>query len=858
MRKYTLFTILTILISINTTAQLVFEGQVFEKDGETTIPFANVSALPSGEGTTTDIDGNFSLKTYKKIRTLTFSFMGYESYVHKVNNVSDRNIVIKLGTNDIKINETIVIAKRRKIKKDTAAITLYRNVVKHKEENRPIGMNSYQFKEHIKYEFDLYKFKPNLPNRFYMKPFAYAFDFVDTTEAGNWFVPGLLIEELKEVYYKKEPKKSKEILLGNMGTGLENLSATIMISDIFEKINMYDNMIEAGGKPFASPFSPAGIITYMYFLSDSTVDENGVKSFRLDFSPRVKKSIAFNGYAWIETENFAITEMEFRIPKKSNLNFISDFYVKQSFTKPDNKHWFLNAEEMHVAFNPLKSKKGRSLLVKKRTSRQDTKLNIDIPDSVFVGESKIVADSVENRSQEWWTANRIEALTESEKNIGLVVDSIQRKKVYTNVKNILYGLSSGYLRFGKTPIIELGQFYKFYSRNNVEGHRLKFGARTNKYLSRDFQLTAYGAYGTKLAKNREIDDPFSLSPWSYLVNLRVMLPRINNRWQVLEFRHSNDFKLLGSDIKYNESYTHDHLIFGLMRTKPITKIMKIEEYNIMYEKEWFNGFSTELSVSHNTFNSVQGVFDFKRVNKFGVVEAFPNFSTAEIGLIARIEVGKNYFENEFIRTEAGSKNPQISISYNGSFKGILGADYGFHKLGFTWFHRFSHALGFTKYQFKGGYSFGDVPYPLMFLHKGNESFYWGRKAYSIMKESEYASDRFAAFWMDHHFDGKILNLIPGINYLQLRSILLFKILVGDVSQKNRDLILMPNSLKSTIAEDQKLFVELGFGIENILKVLRVDFVWRMTQVDLFGKKQGSVDGLPVTPFTIKFAIQPKL
>lgn len=860
MNKYTIFLILTIFVGLNINAQLVFQGQVFEKDGITTIPFANVSALPSGEGTTTDIDGNFSLSTYKKVRTLTFSFMGYESFELKVKNESDRNIIIKLGTNDIKINETVVIAKRRKIRKDTAAITLYRNVVKHKEENRPKGMESYHFKEHIKYEFDLYKYNPKLPNRFYMKPFAYAFDFTDTTEAGNWFVPGLLIEELKENYYQKSPNKSKEILHANMGTGLENLSASIMISDVFEKINMYDNMIEAGGKPFASPFSTGGILTYRYFLSDSITNEEGVKLFRLDFSPRNKQGIAFNGYAWIETENFAITEMEFRIPKKANLNFISDFYVKQSFTKPDNEHWFLTAEELHIAVNPLKSKKGRSLLLKKRTRRQGIELNIDIPAEIFEGEAKMVADSVENRSPEWWVENRIEPLTQSEINIGLLVDSIQRRKVYTNVKHSLYAFASGYIRFGKTPKIEFGQFNKFVSSNNVEGVRLKFGARTNKYLSRDFQLTVYGAYATKLAKERNEWDPYSLSPWSYLANLRVMLPRVNNRWQVLEFRYSNDYRLLGSEVKYNESLTHDHTVIGLLRDpkRPIDGIMKVLEYNIMYEKEWFNGFSTELNLSHNTFSSVQGTFDFKRKNKLGEIEAFPSFTIAEIGLATRIEVGKNFFENEFIRTAAGSKNPQIEISYNAGFKGILGGDYTYHKFGLRWFQRASSVLGFSKYQFRAGYALGDVPYPLMFLHRGNESFYWGRKSYSIMQEAEYVSDRYAAFWIDHHFDGKILNSIPGVKLLQLRSILLFKVLVGDVRQSNKDLILLPSTIKSTLQEDQKVYIELGFGIENILKFLRLDFVWRLTQSGAFGTPHKEIGGTPVTPFAIRFAIQPKL
>ena len=859
MKKNILIFIVFIFYSIIVNAQLVFEGQVLEQDGTTTIPFVNIIALPSGEGTTTDIDGRFTLRSSKKIRTLNFSFIGFETRVVKVKNESDRNMFITLITSDIKINEAVVFAKKRKIKKDTAAITLYRNVVKHKPENRPKGMDSYHYKEHSKMEFALYKYNPKLSTRWYMQAFRYAFDFADTTRAGNLYVPGLLMEELTEIYYKKKPEKRKKIMLANMATGMDNLSATLILSDVFQRIDMYDNVIEAGGKPFASPFSKTGILTYRYFLSDSTTNEDGVKMYRLDFSPRNKHSIAFNGYAWIENKNFAITEMEFRIPTKANLNFINDFYVNQTFSKPDDKHWFLTAEEMHVSVNPLKTKKGRSILLKKRISRNDIELNVNIPDSIFDGESLIIDDSVATRSRDWWVENRVTELTESEKNIFKVVDSLQNTKTYINLQNAIYASTSGYLRFGKKPPIEIGQFYKFVSWNNIEGIRLKFGARTNKHLTRKVQVTAYGAYATKLAKNREIHDPLSLDPWSYLFNARFMLPRKNHHWHILEFTYSNDFTFLGTTSK-EQMFNHDNLFLSLLRTEPLEEIMKIEEYRVQYEKEWVNGFTTDIFASRKTFFPVKNIFEFDRVNYLGDTVSIPKFTNSEMGVTAHFKFGKNYFENEFIRTSAGSKKPQIELTYAFGMKGILGGDYNYHKLKLKWFHRFSHKLGFTRYTIKGGYTFGETPYPLLFMHQGNTNYYYNIRTYSAMQEFEYASDKYAAIWIDHHFDGKILNAIPLVKLLKFRSIFLFKVLWSDIKPANRNLILMPKTLQSTNLEQDKVFVELGFGIENIIKLFRVDFVWRMTQVDLLNNYSNvkTIQGVPVDRFTIKFAVQPKL
>lgn len=838
MKKSVYFLIIFFFIVQNIFGQYVYKGRVLEKDGIEPIPFVNITALPSSEGTTTDIDGKFVFKSDKKPLSLTFSFIGYETLKYKVEKNKEDSINIKLIASDIRIDETVIIAKRRNIQKDTAAITLYRNVVKHKDENQPKGLDSYYYKEHTKMEFDLYKFKPKFPTRWYMKPFKIAFDYTDTTEAGHLLMPALLQEDLVEIYYNKDPLKNKKIILASQATGLENMSANLLVSNYLQRIDMYDNVIEAGGKSFSSPFSPSGIVTYAYFLSDSTVNSEGVTLYRLDFSPRNNYEIAFNGYAWIEAENFAITQMEFRVPSKANINFINDFYVNQSFEKPDGKNWFLTAEEMHVSFNLTKSKKTQSVLLQKRIKRDDIDLNNEYNPENFKGEALIIEDSVNNRSEEWWEENRISPLTETEKNIFVVVDSVTNMLIYRDMQRLIYFATTGYARFGKKVPVEIGQIHKFFSWNNVEGIRLKFGARTNKFLSKDFQLEAYAAYGLKDKQ------------WKGLVNLHIMLPQTNHHWHTLNISYTNDFTFLGAT-NTEQKFNHDNIFLSLLRSAPLEKIMRIEDYAFEYEREWLNGFSTILKGSRKTFFAIPNTFEFNTYDQSGALVSLEKFSTTEIGLETLIEFGKNYFRNDYFRLPAGSKQPEIRIGYTLGLKGALGGEYNYHKFSFNLYHRLTNKIGFTKYQVKAGYILGDAPYPLMFMHQGNNNFYYSGSAYSNMGEFEYASDRYAALWLDHHFDGKILNAIPLIKRLQFRSIFLFKILVGDIKGSNRSIIEMPNSLQSTFNEKEKIYAEMGFGIENILKVLRVDFMWRLTQRDKV------FDGKNIQKFAIKFAFQPK-
>ena len=50
-------------------------------------------------------------------------------------------------------------------------------------------------------------------------------------------------------------------------------------------------------------------------------------------------------------------------------------------------------------------------------------------------------------------------------------------------------------------------------------------------------------------------------------------------------------------------------------------------------------------------------------------------------------------------------------------------------------------------------------------------------------------------------------------------------LIGNVSESNLDIMDLPIGMRVP----DTWYVEAGFGIENILQLLRVDFYWRVTQ-----------------------------
>ena len=137
------------------------------------------------------------------------------------------------------------------------------------------------------------------------------------------------------------------------------------------------------------------------------------------------------------------------------------------------------------------------------------------------------------------------------------------------------------------------------------------------------------------------------------------------------------------------------------------------------------------------------------------------------------------------------------------------------------------ALGYFKYRFEGGKFFGLVPYPLLELHRGNNTYYFDESAFNMMNLYEFVSDQYVSAYATHHFQGFFFNHFPLLRRLKLREVASIKGVIGSISDKNRAELLFPDQLYTL----SKPYVEVSVGIENILKVLRIDYVQRLTYLD---------------------------
>ena len=80
MKKPYLYLLLLALVGVSAYSQSgELTGKVMDKEYNDVLPFANVLIKETGSGTTTDFEGNYSIKLAAGVYTVSFSFIGYET-----------------------------------------------------------------------------------------------------------------------------------------------------------------------------------------------------------------------------------------------------------------------------------------------------------------------------------------------------------------------------------------------------------------------------------------------------------------------------------------------------------------------------------------------------------------------------------------------------------------------------------------------------------------------------------------------------------------------------------------------------------------------------------------------------------
>src|SRR4051812_48498143 len=196
--------LLLLFFSQISTAQMVTEvyGKVVDASTKEPLSYVNVR-LGILKATLTDPRGEYSIRTTERVDSISFSYIGYRTRTIHIKRGASQALNIEMGSDELKLVEiTVKAGKKHKRVVDTAANYVFYQVLKHKNENRDNSLASYKYENYDRFQISLLNPSKKFQNFFLFRPFAFALANKDTTETGSMYIPGVIKENLSDVYYR--------------------------------------------------------------------------------------------------------------------------------------------------------------------------------------------------------------------------------------------------------------------------------------------------------------------------------------------------------------------------------------------------------------------------------------------------------------------------------------------------------------------------------------------------------------------------------------------------------------------------------------------------------------------------------
>ncbi len=883
LRRYVLFIFAMLtgfavsLVGQETAQRTSISGTVVDADTGETLPFVqiyflksttNKGMIPSEIGTTSDLDGNFSISNTSGYNTLHFQMLGYKTEMLTLRKGQNRkDVKIKMSPDVYGLQDIVVTPKNRKRdykRKGNPAVELIKNVIANKEKHCVQTADYYTAKTYSRMSFALDNIKVNWEKPFW-KNFTFVKKYIDTTGVYP-SVTVSLREHINEEYYQRKPHREKKILQKKRIFGIEDLvssgSFQENINAIFRDVEINDNSMNLLFNRFVSPLSSTLAVTfYQYYIMD-TIMVDGYPCIDLAFVPVNSESYGFTGHLYIVNDStFRLKRYAINVPPDINLNFVSNYSVEHSYKQLPNGLWAPDRTTTYAKFYILNNKRG--MLARQTKIYTDWDLETPIPKQTF---SALKADEVETNdstAQRFgaaaWDTLRPEPLTKYENSVyELVQEATSNQKIASMIAAV-NAITTEFI--ATTPArdmdlskFDIGPIYQFVSWNMLEGVRVRVGGASTAKLHDQFFFRGYLAFGTKDLR------PKYNATFIYTFDKHKNQPYDGIRHH-LQLSAQYDVEEPG---QLTDVIRRDHILMSIPTSKPT---MGFNQYvfhaKLEYMKEWRNKFSIRTSFDFMN-NEAAGALKYERVNWAMNPDSSWNFNTTGIpsyrnyeGCIefryspgSRVYIDRMGIESPFAMDKDA---PTVQLTHYVGYlddrpHGGNGFIYNRTEAMFDqrfWFSAFGH----LDLRVQTGMIWQKVPFTKLYIPNTSTSIFLAQRAFNLMKPMEFLMDQYVALFATYYFKGWILNRIPGLNKLKLRGVVSVAAIYGGLSKKNNPFLETGTGLyefpqdatfddsgywtagRTTSPIGKLPYIEITAGFENILKFIRIDYVRRITYND---------------------------
>ena len=793
------------------------------------IPYASIALMGTDEGTLATAGGGFTINSRARFTRLRVTAMGYRAREVEIKTGQGNIVIINMVATGVELDELVVRKGKEKYsKKDNPAVEMIKQLRARRDDNDPRRHPHYGYSQYERMMLGL----GDLDNLI-SKPEEQRWidEYADTSLlTGKRILPVSIKETVTRDYYG--PQGHKQVILGTKSAGIderinqENIKK--ILDDFMGEIDIFQNDVTLLTNRFVSPLSRIAVDFYKFYLND-TVMIDGERCAVLSFVPFTPQTFGFLGnlYVSLEDTTMFIKRVSMGVPHDINLNYVERMSIVQDFERAPDGSRLKVRDNLEVGFKLMPGVP--EAFARRETTYRDH--NFERPEGGvfnFKGDQS-TGSGAAFMPDEFWQEYRPEGVLTTAATMNSLMQRMRSYKLFYWAERFIAVMVNGYLPTGSPSKVDIGPLNTLVSGNSLEGLRLRIGAASNVNLSRHWFARGYLAYGFRDKKLKYMGSlEYSFVPKKAL----------DQEFPIhsLCLTHRYDVDKLGQHYLYTNQ---DNVFLTLKRHKDI-RMQYMRTTRLEYRREWYNHFSIALGIEHNVHEATQYV---PFVNGDGKWR--DRYTQAGFTAQLRFAPGETFYQTRSYRIPINMDAPIITLTQTYMPKDFMGSLHEINKTELGLQKRFwFSAFGYADVIVKGEKIWSKVAYPDLLLPNVNLSYTIQPESYALMKPMEFVNDQALSWDLTYWGNGILMNRIPFIKKLRLREVVSMRGIWGSLSEKNNpeksdDVFLFPADALCQTMGDQP-YMEAGIGLDNILTVLRVDYVWRLTYCDHAGTDRRGV------------------
>ena len=832
-RKYAL--VITVII-LNVTAMYAqsgltrIHGNVKDENGEV-LPYTTVRLKDTSTGCITDYNGNFSFNAKADGQTLVVTSIGYKDYEVKLTSRTSYPLKITLTSSAYDMEEVVIKPTRERYqKKGNPAVELITEIINRRNEDNPFNNEFVSRDRYETFLIALDNFTEEKQQQATFRNFPFLQEYVDTSKVSGKPVLNVSSRELAATdYFQRRPSRQKQKVHGREWIGIEDFlpdeEVRASLEATLKDVDLFNDKVMIMRNEFVSPFSDIATTYYRFYLQDTLLVE-GEKCVDLAFVPRNLQSFGFTGHLYITVDSTHFVKwVQMNVPYDINLNFVEYMNVEQKFDR-DSEHPRLLTYECITAelklYDFIDGIYGR-----REVFYSGYKFNDDVDTEPFTHQEPIIetADALDRDSEFWAQYRNMDDGGDGGKtqDVEEMIARLREVPVYYWTEQLINLIFSGFVpvREENNPFY-VGPINTILSYNGMEKLRIKLGGMTTANLNPHLFGTGYLIYG--------LDD----NRFKYYGRLEYSFLPKKEQWNEFPV-HSIRLQYEDDIYQYGQQYLYTNKDNALLSIKrlPDNMIGYVRNSELTYTMERHSGFSF-TGVLRNRVNEATRFIPMERSDGSGPVNEIMQ-TELEIGL--RYAPHEKFVQHKWNRKSKTPEHPVFTLNHTFSKAGLLGSDYSIQHTELSYRQRIMAApIGYFDVMLRAGKIWGQAPYPLLIIPNANLSYTYRKETFETMTPMEFVMDQHLTWDVVYYMNGLIFNRTPLLKKLKLREVLYCRGTWGSLSDKNNpaidksgNIFLYPTDRsKATGTVMNEPFVEIGAGVENIFKLMSINWFKRMT------------------------------